>query len=348
MAGFGAVAQRFCRLLSEKEAVLASDFNLRVKITGVCSPSRGAMIAIDGLDLADLLRMEEDAQCFERNHPAYSCVDALGMIETSCADIFIELSTLSIADGEPAATYIAKALNLGLHVITANKGPLACQYNQLRDKATAAGRMLLYESIVMDGTPLFNLAEHSLHGNQILGIRGILNGTSNFVLQKMESGQSYEEAIREAQRIQLAEADPSMDMDGWDGSAKICALANILMGADLTPQDVDITSMQLVGLGKIEGTQHVGGKIKYICEAKRDEAGAIKLTVKPQQLSPNDVFCCVSGSSTAITFYTDLAGEITIIQTNPSILQTAYGVYSDLLTILHALYIAEQKNKGGS
>lgn len=338
IAGFGAVAQRFCHLLQEKRGALASDFGTRVKITGVCSPSRGALIDPTGLDITKLLRMEEDSRHFERSHPAYRDSDALGMITVSGADIFIELSTLSIIDGEPAATYIATAMEQGLHVITANKGPLACQYSRLRDKAVATKMMFLYETIVMDGTPLFNLVEHGLHGNRVLGIRGILNGTSNFILQQLELGQSYEEAIREAQRMQLAEANPNMDVDGWDGAAKICALANILMDAELTPQDADIISIRRVSPPDIEEARWAGCKIKYICEARRDETDTIRLTVKPELLPLSDVFCCVDGSSAIISLYTDLAGEVTIFQTNPGILQTAYGVYSDLLTILKSVH----------
>jgi homoserine dehydrogenase len=340
LAGFGAVAKRFCRLLQEKEKSLEFDFGIKVKIAGVCSPSRGAMIDVNGLDIEQLFRMEEKSRRFDSGHQAYRNIDALGMINASSADIFIELSTLSITDGEPAASYIFAALNKGLHVITANKGPLACQYQRLHEKAVVVKKMFLYETIVMDGTPVFNLVEETLPGNNIFGIQGILNGTSNFVLQQLELGSSYDEAICEAQRIQLAEADPSMDVDGWDGAAKICALANILMSANMTPGDVDRTSIRQIGIDDIKEAKQAGCKIKYICEAGRDENNAIKLSVKPRKLPQNHTFCNVNGSSAAITLYTDLAGEISIIQTNPGILQTAYGVYSDLLKIIKTVYTA--------
>jgi len=340
LAGFGAVSKRFCSLLQKKEEALASDFGVKVKISGVCSPSRGAMIDANGLSIEQLFQMENEYRHFDNSHPAYRNSDTLGMIGESGADVFVELTTLSIKDGEPAAGYITAAFAKGLHVITANKGPLACQYLRLRDAAAAAKRMFLYETIVMDGTPVFNMVEKTLHGNRILGIQGILNGTSNFVLQQIELGHSYDVAIREAQRIQLAEADPGMDVDGWDGAAKICALANILMDANTTPKDVDRTSIRQIGIDDINLAQQAGCKIKYICEAHRDENGVVKLSVKPKQLPQNHTFCSVNGSSAAITFYTDLAGEISIIQTNPGILQTAYGVYSDLLSIIKAVFIA--------
>jgi homoserine dehydrogenase len=337
LAGFGAVAKRFCQLLKEKEETLFSDFQVKVKISGVCSPSRGVMIDTNGLDIERLFQMENEFRRFDSAHPAYRNCDALGMIAASGADIFAELSTLSIMDGEPAASYITAALTNGLHVISANKGPLAFQYRKLRDEAAKAKKMFRYETIVMDGTPVFNLVEKTLPGNQINGIKGILNSTTNFVLKQLEMGQSYDEAILEAQRNQMAEADPSMDVDGWDGAAKICALANILMDANMTPKDVDRTSIRQVSIDEIKSAQQAGFKIKYICEAQRDENGAVKLSVKPRQLPQNHTFCTVDGSSSVITLYTDLAGEISIIQTDPGILQTAYGVYSDLLSMIRDL-----------
>ena len=145
---------------------------------------------------------------------------------------------------------------------------------------------------------------------------------------------SYEDAIREAQRIQLAEADPSMDVDGWDGAAKICAMANILMDADLRPADAAVKSIREVTGASLAQAEAEGKRIKYVCAAERDSSGQVRLTVQPELLPLDHAFCTVNGTSAAFTLYTDLAGELTVIQTNPGILQTAYGVYSDLLTLL--------------
>lgn len=337
MAGFGAVGQRFCRLLQEKQHELLATYGFDIKLTGVCTRSRGTLIDPDGLDIDEIFTMEERAHKFDRNHPGYRTCDTFGMIQQSGADVFCELTTLSINDGEPATHHIETALNHGMHVITANKGPLAYHSRRLRDKAAACGKLFLYETIVLDGTPTFNMVQDTLHGNKILGIRGILNGTSNFVLDQLEHGAGYDDAIKEAQRIQLAEADPTMDVDGWDGAAKICAMANILMDADLNPRQANVTSMRNVSYADIEEARKAGCKIKYICEAKYDETGKVMLSVKPQWISRDDVFCNVNGTSAAITLYTDLAGELSIIQTAPTILQTAYGVYSDLITLMKSL-----------
>jgi homoserine dehydrogenase len=187
----------------------------------------------------------------------------------------------------------------------------------------------------MDGTPIFNLFKDTLHGNKIIQIKGILNGTSNYVLTQLENGASYEVAIKEAQEMGLAEANPSMDIDGLDGAAKICVLANVLMGANINPKMVEITSMCSVTREDILLAKQEGYKIKYICEAVRDYiTNEVKLKVYLKKIEFNDTYCSVNGTSAAITLITDLAGEITIIQTNPHILQTAYGIYSDLLTVI--------------
>ena len=334
MTGFGAVAQRFCQLLQEKKCFIRDNFGYEFLLTGISTPSRGTLIDLKGLDFGFLFEIETKKGGFPQNHPGYRPFNPIQMIQECQADCLVELSTLSIRDGEPAASYIESAFEHKLHVITANKGPEAWKYHELQKKADEAGRQFLFETIVLDGTPSFNLVRDTLHGNQILGIRGILNGTSNYVLGRLEDGLSYEEAVKEAQALQIAEADPSLDLDGWDGAAKICAMANILMDAHMNPNEVSATSIRSVTRKALLEAKENGKSIKYICEAVRDSAGTIKLSVSPKLISKVDPFSHVNGTSAAFTLYTDLAGELTIIQSNPGILQTAYGVYSDLLTLL--------------
>ena len=331
LSGFGAVGQRFAQLLLEKETELAEKYGLRVRITGISTPSRGTLIDENGLDLASLFAQQERERHFDRSVPQYRECDVLGMLDEVRADIFCELSTLSIDSGEPAATYIATAFRKGMHVITTNKGPEAYRYRELKELADEKGRCYLYETIVMDGAPVFNFAQECLRGCKISGIRGVLNGTTNFLLEQYEKGVAYEDAIAEAQRMHWAEADPSLDVDGWDGAAKICALANILMDASLTPQDVERVSIRSIGCKEVREAAEQGMKYKYVCEAKQLNSGEMILSVKPQLLPKDHILCSVNGNSAAVTFYTDLAGEVTSVLTDGTILQTAYGVYSDLL-----------------
>lgn len=337
IAGFGNVTKRFLRLLQEKEAYLAETYGYGFSIIGVCSPSRGILAGGDGLSIDGLFEMDETRYKFDGLAEFFSPWDergALAMIDRCQADVFIELSTLSIKDGEPATSYIERAFERGMHVITANKGPEAWHFDRLAEKAHTAGKEYLFETAVMDGTPIFNFARETLHGCEILGIKGILNGTSNFVLHQLEHGFTFDAAIKEAQRLQFAEADPSMDIDGWDGAAKICAMANILMDAKLDPMKVERKSVASVTAEDIKKAKENGCRIKYICKAEREKSGAVHLSVLPAMIPLDDVYAAVNGSSAVVTFYTDLAGELTIVQTDPGILQTAYGVYSDLITLM--------------
>lgn len=342
MAGFGAVGQRFCRLLEEKKRELRERYGLTVKLVGVCTKTRGALLCPDGIPFGTLF--DTDARCRSfADSPLHRDCGVLEMLREASADVFVELTTLSIRDGEPANSHIKAALKRGMHVITANKGPIACHFHDLRAIAGQERRALLYETIVMDGTPVFNLVEKTLRGNTVTELRGILNGTTNYILQQLERGKTYEEAIRMAQEIQLAEADPSMDVDGWDGAAKICAMANVFMDARLTPMDVDVTSLRTVTPERVKQVEADGKRMKYICHARTD-AGQIKMYVKPEVIDETDPFYRVDGTSAALTLYTDLAGKMTIVQTDPGILQTAYGVYSDFLTLAAEQYGLESRS----
>ncbi len=335
MAGFGNVGVRFTRLLLEKERELRDDYGCRVLVTGVCTRSKGTMMNPRGLDLGGLLIMNGELGRFEPEHPDFvSGCDTHAMIASAEADLFIELSTLSIGDGEPATSYIKEAFARGMDVITANKGPEAWSFNELKEIAETSGRKFLYETIVMDGAPIFNMARAGLRGNRIIALRGILNSTTNFILGEIEKGGNFADAVAEAQRLQFAEADPSMDIDGWDGAAKICALANILMDARLTPKDVKVKSLAGITADDVKAAWAEGCRIKYICGAERGDDGAVRLSVEPRRMPLSDPMCSVNGRSSALIFHTDLAGEIMLTERDPDILQTAYGVYSDLLTLI--------------
>lgn len=333
LLGFGAVGRTFAELLAPRLAELEAVYGARVLLTGVFTPSRGALVDPAGLALPEVLEAAGEVDGFG-GHPAYRPgLDALGTLEASAADVLIELSPLSVYDGQPAISYIEWALTHGIHVITANKGPEAHAYRRLRALADAGGLEYLHETAVMDGTPVFNLVERTLPGCEVVAIRGVLNSTTNFVLAELERGGTQEDAIRAAQAAGFAEADPSLDLDGWDGAAKITALANVLMGADLRPQDVDRVPLR-VSAPDLAAARGRGATVKYVCTATRGEDGTLRLRVAPEEVPLSDPFALVSGTSSIITLVTDLAGPVTITQTDPGIEQTAYGVYSDLLSLL--------------
>lgn len=333
MAGFGNVGRRFAELMADKHGELMAEHGVDVRLVAVATRSQGALCDQSGIDWRRALDLYAEHGGFAEDVPAFTRSSVYDLIDECGADLFIELTTQTKDGGEPAASFILRALGRGMDVITANKGPQAWRWNDISAAAARAGRMFLCESAVLNGAPVFDLARECLRGCRFASMRGILNSTSNYVLELIDGGMTYEDAVREAQREGIAEADPSMDMDGWDGAAKITSLANILMDAHATPRDVRIERISGMSGRGTEQARRMGLRMKYVCAAERTDDG-VRLSVRPEAVGADDPLYSVSGTSTALTIRTDLAGEITISLKDPGLLQTAYGVYADLLSVI--------------
>jgi homoserine dehydrogenase len=227
---------------------------------------------------------------------------------------------------------VKEALNLGKHVVTANKGPAAFAYSEINDLASKHNSTFLCESAVMDGAPVLNMAKTALKGTRILEISGILNSTTNFVLSQMEQGVSGEEAVKIAQQQGFAESDPRNDLDGWDAAAKIAVLANILMDVSMTPFDVERESIFELDPAFVRKTAQENKHLKIVCSVVNN-SDSVKASVKLQALSLDHPFSRVKGSGSIIRLETDLMGAILITQEAPTLNDTAYGVLNDLITI---------------
>lgn len=334
--GFGNVGQEFARLLLAKRDWLLRKKGLDIEVLAVATKSRGSLISKNAIDLGNVLQHLKDCGTLTDLGTETTKESPIGIIRKCDADLMIELTTLNIECGEPAIEHIKTAIDCGMDVITANKGPIAFAYHELRDMARARGVHLRFEGTVMDGTPIFNLVEKTLPGCEILGLEGILNSTSNLVLDQMSRGRSIKEAVAEAQRMGIAEADPSLDLDGWDSAAKITALANVLMGADTTPRAVDRNGVGEIAAADMESANAQGKKIKLIASAGRQD-GKVKLKVEPLRIGSEHPFWSVDGTSSALTLKTDLMGDITIFERGPGITQTAYAVFSDLLLTVESI-----------
>ena len=334
--GFGNVGQEFARLLLSKRDWLLKKKGLDVEVLAIATRSRGSLISKNAIDLGNVLERLKDGVTLTNFGPETTKEMPIGIIQKCDADLMIELTTLNIENGKPAIEHIKAAIDCGMDVITANKGPIAFAYHELRDMARSRGVHLRFEGTVMDGTPIFNLVEKTLPGCEILGLEGILNSTSNFVLDQMSGGRSMKDAIAEAQRKGIAEADPSLDLDGWDAAAKITALANVLMGADTTPRAVDRKGVGGITVADVEVANAQGKKIKLIASAERED-GKVKLKVEPLRIGSEHPFWSVDGTSSALTLKTDLMGDLTIFERGPGITQTAYAVFSDLLLTVESI-----------
>lgn len=325
IVGFGNSAQEFCKLLISK--------NIDVKVVAIATKTKGSLLCHEGLNINEVLNHLKNNKNFYENNPHYVNLSSNELIKKSSADIMIELSTLSIKDGQPAIEHIETALKNNMHVITANKGPIAWDFRRLENLSEERGLEFLYETTVMDGTPIFNLVKRTLPGCKVLSFKGILNSTTNFILEEMENGSSYEASVKEAQRRGFAEADPTLDVDGWDAAAKTAALVNVLLKGKVTPVDIERQGIRDITKEEIIEQHKEGKKLKLICEGFISN-GTADGRVYPSAISNTDIFSSIDATSSILCINTDLMGEICIIEKNPELQQTAYGIYSDLLSIM--------------
>ena len=334
--GFGNVGQEFARLLMRKRDWLLESKGLDVEVLAIATKSRGSLISKRAIDLQHALEHLASNRTLAGFGPEATSLTPKQIIEQTDADLMVELTPLNIDTGQPAIDHIRTALGVGLDVITANKGPIAYAHKELRALARSKGVHFRFEGTVMDGAPIFNLVEKTLPGCQILAIEGILNSTSNFILSEMSNGKTMEEALKAAQAGGFAEADASIDIDGWDAAVKITALANVLMEAESNPKQVDREGIREVTPGDIAKARENGQKLRLIASASL-EGGEVKLRVKRMLIDSSSPFWSIDGTSSAVTLKTDLMGDLTISETNPQVTQTAYAIFSDMLLITESI-----------
>jgi homoserine dehydrogenase len=262
--------------------------------------------------------------------PAAASVEAF--LDAAKADIAVELTTFNPAEGEPAISHIRAAFARRMHVVTANKGPVAFAYGALQDEATQAGVLFRHEAATMDGTPVYNLVRHSLPGVTVIGFAGALNSTSKVIVEAMREGRTFEEGIREAQRLGVTEADASYDIEGWDSAAKAAALANVMLDARTTPHEVDRKGIARLTPEKLAELKAQGKTVVLVSRGKRTAQG-VKLRVRAEVLPETDILASVRGTSNLLVLETDLMGSLGVFTLAPGLAQTAYGVYSDLVEI---------------
>jgi homoserine dehydrogenase len=264
------------------------------------------------------------------------CGSVEEFLDRARPEMAIELTTLNPATGEPAISNIRAAFARSIHVVTANKGPIAHAYADLIEDARRAGVEFRFESTVMDGAPVFNLVRNNLPGCKIRGFTGVINSTTNVVIQVLENGRTLAEGIEEAQKIGIAEADASYDIDGWDAAAKTAALANVLMNARLTPLDVDRKGIGKLTPEKLARLKKQGKRVRLVARARlvRD---SVKLRVRAEVLDDTDILAGVRGTSNILVLETDLMGKVGTVELSPGVEQTAYGVFSDVIDIAKTL-----------
>ena len=330
--GFGNVAKETARILNEKE--LYPGLDLAHIVVGIFTQRHGGVENTKGLNLKSVLNNLKERNSLVLEDHELSCLTPLEAAQKLDYDVLVELSALSISEkGEPASSYISAALERGKSVVSANKGPVAFNYHKLKKLADEKGAKYMFESAVMDGAPVFNLVQRCMKGCTIKGFSGILNGTTNYILSYMENGGTFEEGVRQAQEAGIAESDPTMDTDGWDPAAKTAAFANVFMDAEITPYDVQRSGISEVTPEMCQDALKRGKRLKLMCRAYNVD-GKIMASVKVEEVNKDDVMALISHFGAAIRIESDLMHPNTIIQDRPDLLDTAYGVIEDLISIL--------------
>ena len=336
MIGFGNVGQGLAQILRERGAALAQAQGAAFQIVAVSDLLKGSLYDPEGLDPAALLAAVQDApqgeKPLQRVAAPHQDWDALRTIDESNADIILEMSYTDLQTGEPALTHIRRALKNGRHVVTTNKGPTALYFPELKRLAEENDVELGVEGTVMSGTPALRLGMELLSGAGIHRVQGILNGTTNYILTQMEAGAAYEEALAEAQAKGYAEADPSGDVEGHDAAGKVVILANLLLDLPLTMSDVACEGITGLAPEDIRAARNAGERWKLIGMVQRDEQGH-SASVRPTRLPISHPLASVSGATNAITYSTDLLGEVTLVGPGAGRVETGYALLGDMLGI---------------
>jgi homoserine dehydrogenase len=332
LIGFGNVGQGLAQILRDRAQELGQRYGATFQIVAVCDFLQGSLYDPVGLDPAMLLQAVENHGHLRNIEAPHQGWDAMETITRSDAEIVVEMSYTDLQTGEPALSHIRAALEGGRHVATTNKGPIALHYPALAALARQHKVKIEAEGTVMSGTPAIHLGQEQLAGAGIRSIQGILNGTTNYILTQMELGESYAAALSDAQARGYAEADPTGDVEGIDAAGKVVILANLLMGASLTMRDVKRKGITGITPQDIVEAREAGERWKLIGIVE-EKNGRIQAAVQPVRLPMAHPLASISGAANAITYSTDLLGDVTLVGPGAGRIETGYALISDLLAI---------------
>ncbi|GCE06275.1 homoserine dehydrogenase [Dictyobacter aurantiacus] len=333
LLGFGNVGRALLILLQEKTAELRERYQIEWRLTGVATRRLGWLANPDGLDVSALL-----AGQFELLTTVASGDDVRDWLSAARADVLFELTSLNVDTGQPAIEHIRAALEHGAHAITANKGTVVHGYRELQALARRQRRSFLFEATVMGGAPIFSLFASSLPASNIIRFRGVVNSTSNVILEEIERGKSLEQAIQTAQELGIAETDPSADVDGWDAAVKVSAIATVLMDTPTPLANIEVEGIRHLDAEQIRAARAAGTPYKLVAQIEKIGEG-IRAFVKPQRLSPPDPLAAVTAGSMLAHFELDTLPGLTITLDVPDYgpagplgpAVTAYDVLADFI-----------------
>jgi homoserine dehydrogenase len=325
LLGFGNVGRALARLLVEKSDELRDGFGIGWRVTGVASRRLGWLCAPEGYGAGEL----SAGEVTQRAEPPPR--DVRGWLGAARADVLFETTSLEPLTGQPAVEHVRAALEAGAHVVTANKGAVVHGLRGLRRLAAGRNRQFFFEAAVADCLPVFSLFRECLPAARLLGFTALLNSTTTVILEELERGRTFGEGVARAQQLGIAETDPSYDVDGWDAAVKVCALANVLMGASAKLEEIERVGIRDLHPRAVREAGESGRPFRLLGRAERAEGGRVSASVRPERIGPDDPLANLTGSSLAINFRLDVLEGLTVTARGPNLKSTAYGLLADFV-----------------
>jgi homoserine dehydrogenase len=334
LIGFGNVARALARLLLRKKDLLTSQSDVTFSFTGISTGRHGFAVNPDGLDIQQALELVESGKSISPLS-TFQVEDSLAVIRNSQANVMFENSPVNTQTGQPALEHMRTALELGMHAITANKGPVVHGYRELTALAKSKGKTFGFESTVLGGSPVFSVFREALPLAELSSFKGILNATTNIILSRMENGESYDDAVKYCQSVGVAETDPTNDVDGWDAAIKVAALITVLMDTPFTPQQVNPMGIRGITSGMIARAKEKGKRYKLVCSVEKT-GDQISARVVPELVEPSSPLYGMMNSSTGVSFRTDVLPDYSITVSEREgmaggPIETAYGLFADFV-----------------
>lgn len=326
LLGFGNVGRALAKLLHEKRIELSEKYGIEYRVTGIAARRIGWMVDPNGLDIPAVLAGQGPVGT------PWEAGNIRDWLAATRAEVLFENTSMNPQTGQPAIDYLKAGLEHGAHIITANKGPVVHAYHELKALAQAKGKQFRHEATVMGGAPIFSLFREALPAANLKRFRGVLNSTTNLILTEMEKGLSFDNAVKKAQDIGVAETDPSTDVDGWDAAVKVAALATVLMDVPVTPQTIAPVGIRHLSGDMVRAARAAGKPYKLVCRAEKVD-GKVIASVTPEQVEADDVLATVSGTSSIVVFEMDTIYGLTVSEIGGDAVTTAYGPLADFISI---------------
>ena len=331
--GFGIVSQGLAEIILANSSVLTEGKGLEIQTVGILDTFKGSKIDANGIDMHEVLINAKNNNYSLLTDSVSNIPEAIQKIE---ADIIIEASFTDIKTGEPAISHIDSALKSNKHVVTTNKGPFAVAYKQIFKVASSMKKTVAIEGTVMSGTPIINVLNNGLLGSGITAVSGIMNGTSNYILTKMEVGMSYNDALLQAQKLGYAEADPTSDVEGLDTLAKVMILANVVFDEQLIQEDIEVKGISKITLSDVKEAASNNKRWKLIGSVWKDNNDKVHGSVSPKLLSVNDSLYGISDATNALKITSNILGDTTIVGEGAGKIETGFALYNDIISIVNS------------